>query len=133
MFIFASFIPAENESHWMFWLAFWGTTTLFLIACILILLLCFSNLQRLTTGPSYIRRAPDILKWIAFVAPILMFFGCGFSFYNSLDEIGIRGEYTMDEWVGPISEIVISTIFGFGVSLLCLIGIAIHFFRTRNS
>lgn len=133
MFIFASSIPAENESHWMMWVALLGTAALFLLACILILLLCLTNRQKLTTGPFYIRRSADILKWVAFVAPTLMLFSCLISFYSRLIELGIRGKFTIDVWAGPIGELLISTIIGFGVSLLCLIGIAIHFFRTRSS
>lgn len=133
MFIFASSVPAENQSHWMMWVALLGTATLFLLACIMIVLLCLTNRQKLTTGPFYVRRATDILKWVAFVAPTLMLFGCLISFYNSLNKMGIRGEFTIVAWAGPIGELLISTIIGFGVSLLSLIGIAIHFYRTRHS
>ncbi len=117
----------------MMWIALLGTATLFLLACLLILLLCLTNLQKLTTGPFYIRRAADILKWVAFVSPTLMLFSCLISLYSSLIKMGIRGDFTIGAWAGPIGELLISTIVGFGVSLLCLIGIAIHFFRTRNS
>ena len=132
MFIFASSMPAENEGHWIAWVALLATTALLLLVCILILLLCLTNRQKLTTGPFYIRRAADILKWVAFVAPTLMLFGSLISLYSSLIEMGIRGEFTIDAWAGPIGELLISTIFGFGVSLCCLIGIAIHFFRTAS-
>lgn len=117
----------------MMWVALLGTATLFLLACIMIVLLCLTNRQKLTTGPFYVRRATDILKWVAFVAPTLMLFGCLISFYNSLNKMGIRGEFTIVAWAGPIGELLISTIIGFGVSLLSLIGIAIHFYRTRHS
>ena len=132
MFILASTVSA-GQSHWMFWAAVVATSALFLFVCPLIYLLSSASRESLSSGPLFVRRGAYILKWIAFLAPALMFIGSAVSTYVWLIEVGMSGEYKVAAKVNHIGEFIISAIMGFGISLLCLIGIAIHFFRTRNS
>ncbi len=83
------------------------------------------------------RKAHDILKWIAIAVPIFMTFSFLIGFYDSAIDLAYEfigeGNYGIFTWIGVITELIIGIIVGLGISLLCLFGLAIHFFRTMHS
>lgn len=142
---FASSEPAVESGHWIEWFALFGALIFALIAIILILYISFSKKEKIISGPIYIRKAPDILKWIAIAAPTFMTFSFLIGFYDSFVDIGYMALSTEDnytkyilrnigyDFLDIISELILGIIIGLCVSLLCLVGIAIHFFRTMHN
>ena len=133
MVYFASSEPAIESVHWLAQIISFGTLVLALIAFTIVICVTFSNDKKLITGPFYLNKASSILKWIAVTSPIMMALGFLIEFYDSLYQIGIRGEFGLESWIGIVSVLILSSTIGLGVSLLCLVGLAIHFFRTMNS
>lgn len=134
MAIFASSVPAYDSGHWIEWVALFSAFIFALITIILILSITFSKKQKFISGPFYLRKAPDILKWIAISVPIFTTFSFLIGFYDSVIYLSYQLEeevsYDIFTWTEVIGELIIGITIGLGVSLLCLIGLAVHFFRT---
>ena len=133
MLIFASAEEIVRPTHWMADVAFGGTAILAAIALVIFVLVCVSSTQKLIVGPIYLRRAQSILKWIAVVAPTTMLFGFTIHFLAAYTEMAMRNPVDFESWTALSLDVLGGLVIGLGVSLLCLIGVAIHFFRTSGN